>query len=89
MRRRRLNDLARRLPGNFTILLCVLLAFILIPPFFETEKGDLLKIPLLLSGVVPLTLKAFTQTRNQFLVVLALAVPSLSAARRSFSRRTG
>lgn len=77
MRRQTLNDLARRLPGSFTILLCSLLAFLLIPPFFETGSGDQLIIPLLLSAVVPLTLRTFTESRRQFLVGLALAIPSL------------
>lgn len=77
MRRRSWNDLARRMPGNFTILLCVLLALILIPPFFAPERGDRLIIPALLSVVVLLTLRTFTQSRSQFLIGLALAVPSL------------
>lgn len=77
-RRRTWNDLAQRLPGNFTILLCALLAFVLLPPFFATEKGDQLIIPLLLSIVAPLTLRAFTESRRQFLVGLALAIPSLA-----------
>ncbi len=71
------NALAERLPGNFTILLCLLLAVILIPPFLETEQGARLIITLLLSGVVLQTLNLFAQSRNQFLVVLALAIPSL------------
>ncbi len=39
MWRRWWKELAQWLPGNFTILLCVLPAVILIPPFFETEQG--------------------------------------------------
>ncbi|HUY19127.1 MAG TPA: hypothetical protein VMV15_07860 [Candidatus Binataceae bacterium] len=81
MRRRRLNVLAQWLPGNFTILLCVLLAVILIPPFFKAEQGDRLIIPLLLCGVVLLTLKLFAPRRNQFLDGHALAIPSSPPAR--------
>jgi len=77
-RRRTWNDLSQRLPGNFTILLGSLLVFILLPPFFATQRGDQLIIPVLLSIVAPLTLRAFTESRRQFVVGLALAIPSLA-----------
>jgi len=71
-------SVAQRLPGNYTILLSLLLAFILIPPFFEAGPGhNSIIIPLLLSMVLLLTLRVFTEGRNQFLIGLALAIPSL------------
>jgi len=78
LRRWTLAELTERLPGSYTILLGLLLAFILVPPFFVNAAGrNGLVIPTLLTAVLLVTLKIFTHGRTQFLIGLALAIPSL------------
>jgi hypothetical protein len=78
LRRWTIAEVAERLPGSYTTLLGLLLAFILIPPFFETPSGRSgIIIPLLLTAVLLGTLKVFTHGRTQFLIGLGLAIPSV------------
>ncbi len=72
------ESLAERFPGNYTILLALMLAFILIPPFFEANaEHNSIIIPLLLSLVLLGTLKVFTRNRRELTIGLALALPAL------------
>jgi hypothetical protein len=76
--RRKWESIPERVPGNYTILLALMLAFILIPPFFEAKaEHNNIIISLLLSLVLLGTVKVFTRNRQQLIIGLALAIPAL------------